>query len=241
MPGQATNGFRWHRSQQNVRANTDSCCHLTKLVCMLHRVMQHCYEAENACRGKYSIRQVSATKQRPAPGATGIGLRTPTAMTAAPSSRFGWRRRSHSFSIGWGSSPVTFPTKHLKGPAKQQMASQSVAFSSVAERALKPVPMTGKSYGSYADEWDAHSGRFVDDAPCGGCASSATVLWLFGKKVYKQYRIGVVSEEACKWNCGSVQRSVRAIKAETQNMNAGIHINAGCFLTKPSRLWRQTS
>ncbi len=35
---------------------------------------------------------------------------------------------------------------------------------------------------------------------------------------------GVVSEEACKWNCVSVQRSARAIvKAETQNMNAGIH------------------
>jgi len=35
---------------------------------------------------------------------------------------------------------------------------------------------------------------------------------------------GVVSEEACKWNCVSVQRSARAIvKAETQNTNAGIH------------------
>ncbi len=36
-----------------------------------------------------------------------------------------------------------------------------------------------------------------------------------------------MSEEACKWKCVSVQRSARAIvKAETQNMNAGIHISA---------------
>ncbi len=48
---------------------------------------------------------------------------------------------------------------------------------------LKQLPVTGKSYVSYVDEWDAYCGRFVDDAPCVGCASAATVLWLCGTKL----------------------------------------------------------
>ncbi len=32
----------------------------------------------------------------------------------------------------------------------------------------------------------------VDDAPCGDCASAATVLWLSGTKVYKRYK---------RWSC----------------------------------------